>query len=68
LLQLRSAREFPTSGEIFQPENFRRPNLDDVVKSRESIEFGIPANPGPDPEFAGATVQETFYEIIIFER
>jgi hypothetical protein len=54
-------------------------NIDDLVKSRNSIEFVIPAKagiqlfqdvldpgacPGPDPGFAGVTLQETFYEII----
>jgi hypothetical protein len=52
---------------------------DDLVKSRNSIEFVIPAKagihlfqdvldpgacPGHDPGFAGVTLQETFYEII----
>ena len=56
--------------------------LDDPVKSRNSIEFVIPAKagiqlfqdvldpgarPGLDPGFAGVTLQETFYEIIKIE-
>ncbi|MCX5916306.1 MAG: hypothetical protein NTX30_06420 [Deltaproteobacteria bacterium] len=55
-------------------------NDDEPVKSRNSIEFVIPANPGSSPgqapessyskmfwtpAFAGVTLQETFYEIII---
>ena len=53
--------------------------LDDLAKSRNSIEFVIPAKagiqlfqdvldpgacPGPDPGFAGVTLQEIFYEFI----
>jgi hypothetical protein len=45
---------------------FKRRKFDDLVKSRNSIEFVIPPNPGPDPGFAGVTLQETFYEIIKF--
>jgi hypothetical protein len=52
---------------------------DELVKSRNSIEFVIPAKagiqliqdvldpgacPGPDPGFAGVTPQETFYKSI----
>jgi hypothetical protein len=55
------------------------PNIDELVKSRNFIEFVIPAKagiqlfqdvldpgacPGHDPGFAGVTLQETFYEII----
>jgi arginase family enzyme len=58
---------------------FKKPRVDELVKSRNSIEFVIPAKagiqlfqdvldpgacPGPDPGFAGVTLQETFYEII----
>jgi hypothetical protein len=58
---------------------FRRKNLDELAKSRNSIEFVIPANPGSGPgqapessyfkmfwtpAFAGVTLQVTFYEII----
>ena len=60
---------------------FKRRKFDDLVKSRNSIEFVIPANPGSSPgqapessyfkmfwtpAFAGVTLQETFYEIIKF--
>ena len=47
--------------------------IDELVKSRNSIEFVIPAKAGIqlfqslgglDPAFAGVTLQETFYEII----
>ena len=53
---------------------------DELVKSRNSIKFVIPAKagiqlfqdvldpgayPGHDPGFAGVTIQEAFYEIII---
>jgi hypothetical protein len=56
-------------------------NFGELVKSRNSIEFVIPANPGsgrgqaPEssyfkmfwtPAFAGVTTQETFYETINF--
>jgi len=56
--------------------------FDELVKSRNSIEFVIPANPGSSPgqapescyfkmfwtpAFAGVTLQETFYEIIKFD-
>jgi hypothetical protein len=55
--------------------------FDDFVKSRNSIEFVIPANPGSSPgqapessyfktfwtpAFAGVTIQLTFYEAIMF--
>jgi hypothetical protein len=55
---------------------------DDLVKSRNSIEFVIPANPGSGPgqapesshfkmfwtpAFAGVTLQETFCKIIKFD-
>jgi hypothetical protein len=55
--------------------------FDGIVKSRNSIEFVIPANPGSGPgqapessnfrmfwtpAFAGVTIQEIFYEIIKF--
>jgi len=47
--------------------------VDDLVKSRNSIKFVIPAKAGIPysyfkafwtPAFAGVTLQETFYEII----
>jgi len=64
---------------LFLLEIFDTIILDELVKSRNSIEFVIPAKagiqlfqdvldpgacPGPDPGFAGVTLQETFYEII----
>ena len=54
-------------------------NVDEFVKSRNFIEYVIPAKagiqlfhnvldpgacPGPDPGFAGETTQKTFYETI----
>jgi hypothetical protein len=68
---------------LFLLEIFDTIILDELVKSRNSIEFVIPAKagiqlfqdvldpgacPGPDPGFAGVTLQETFYEIIIFKN
>ena len=68
---------------LFLLEIFDTIILDELVKSRNSIEFVIPAKagiqlfqdvldpgacPGPDPGFAGVTLQEIFYEIIIFNN
>ena len=65
--------------QIPKPKHQTNPNIDELVKSRNSIEFVIPAKagiqlfqdvlnpgagPGPDPGFAGVTTQETFYETI----
>jgi len=59
---------------------FLHNNYDGFVKSRNSIECVIPANPGPSPgqapesiysqmfwtpAFAGVTIQETFFETIM---
>jgi len=51
------------------------PKFDEVVKSRNSIEFAIPAKPETSyfkqfwtPAFAGVTIQETFYEIINYNK
>jgi hypothetical protein len=58
---------------------FQRTKKDEFVKNRNSIECVIPAKagiqlvqdvldpgacPGPDPGFAGETIQETFFETI----
>jgi len=50
---------------------FSRPNIDELVKSRNSIEFVIPAKAGiqlfqdvPDPGFRRGDAPRDFYEII----
>jgi hypothetical protein len=94
----RSIYPFPYAGRKFTAENteqiqnskseyrnskqIRNSNFDDLGKSRQFIEFVIPAKagiqlfqdvldpgacPGPDPGFAGVTLQETFCEITNFK-